>query len=187
MRIVIADDDRATRMILQRSLERWGYQVEAVENGRAAWEAIRSAPPPFALLDWMMPEVDGLEVCRRVRAEIGQPYIYLLLMTATERRAAVIEGLDAGADDYLIKPLDTDELQARLRVGQRLLDALAHVKQLRGLLPICSYCKSIRSDEDSWQQLEAYVSQHSDAEFSHGICPACLERVTKDFEGKGHE
>jgi DNA-binding response OmpR family regulator len=100
-----------------------------------------------------------------------------------ERRADLVAGLDAGADDYLIKPVDADELQARLRVGQRVQDAFSQVRRLRGLLPICSYCKRIRSDADSWHQLETYVTEHSEAEFSHGICPACLKKVEAEFEG----
>lgn len=183
MRILIADDDRATRTILQRFLERWGFDVEPVSDGTAAWAILQQNPPPVAILDWMMPGLDGVDICRKLRQLPVRPYVYVILLTAMERRANVVTGLDAGADDYLIKPVDADELRARLRVGQRLLDALTQVRQLRGLLPICSYCKRVRSDADSWQQLETYVTAHSDAEFSHGICPTCLNRVEQEFEG----
>ncbi len=108
----------------------------------------------------------------------------------------MIAGLDAGADDYIIKPFDTDELRARMAVGVRVLSlqeklaervdelqtALANVKQLRGLLPICSYCKRIRGDDQYWQQVEGYIAEHSDAQFSHGICPACYKNVAAELD-----
>src|SRR6266850_2291289 len=144
----------------------------------------------------MMPEIDGPDVCRRVRAELPLANMYLLLVTAREGRGDVIAGLDAGADDYIIKPFDPDELRARVAVGVRVLglqqklaervaelqDALSNVKQLRGLLPICSYCKRIRGDDQYWQQVEGYIADHSEAQFSHGICPACYATVSAELD-----
>src|SRR5205823_3446347 len=123
-------------------------------------------------------------------------HMYVLLLTARDARADLLAGLESGADDYLIKPVDLRELHARIRVGQRVLalqeglaqrvaqlqDALSQVRRLHGLLPICSYCKRIRSDEDYWQQIEGYVSERSDVEFSHGVCPTCFEKVRADWE-----
>ena len=125
--------------------------------------------------------------------------MYVLLLTSRDSRADLVAGLDAGADDYLTKPVDREELRARVHVGMRvatlqtrlherveeLQEALSQVRRLEGLLPICSYCKNIRSDGDSWQQMEQYIAEHSDAQFSHGICPACYERVKLDFESGG--
>jgi sigma-B regulation protein RsbU (phosphoserine phosphatase) len=195
--VLIAEDDRVTGEILARTLQRWNYATTVVGNGGQAWEHLRSAnAPTLAILDWMMPELDGTEVCRRVRADLPLANMYLLLVTARESRGDVIAGLDAGADDYIIKPFDPDELRARVAVGVRVLSlqqklaervaelqtALSNVKQLRGLLPICSYCKRIRGDDQYWQQVEGYIAEHSDAQFSHGICPSCYENIAAQLD-----
>jgi CheY-like chemotaxis protein len=197
MRVLIADDDRVTGEILARTLQRWNYDTTVVCDGAQAWEYVRTAvDPTLAILDWMMPRMDGPEICRRIRAELPLANMYLLLVTAREARRDVIAGLDAGADDYIIKPFDPEELRARVAVGVRILGlqqklaerveelqaALANVKQLSGLLPICSYCKRIRGDDQYWQQVEGYIADHSDAQFSHGICPSCYARVAADLD-----
>jgi phosphoserine phosphatase RsbU/P len=197
MQVLIAEDDRITGEILARTLKRWNYESTIVGDGEQAWERLRDATEPtLAILDWMMPKMDGPDVCRRVRADLSLANMYLLLVTARESRADVVAGLDAGADDYIIKPFDPEELRARVAVGIRVLalqqklaerveelqTALSNVKQLRGLLPICSYCKRIRGDDQYWQQVEGYVAEHSDAEFSHGICPTCYATVSAELD-----
>jgi phosphoserine phosphatase RsbU/P len=197
MQVLIADDDRATGQILARTLQRLNYQTTVVVDGAQAWEYLRTAQAPtLAILDWMMPALDGPDVCRKVRAELPLANMYLLLVTAREGRGDVIAGLEAGADDYIIKPFDPDELRARVSVGVRVLGlrqklaervaelqtALSNVKQLRGLLPICSYCKRIRGDDQYWQQVEGYIAEHSDAQFSHGICPTCYETISAQLD-----
>jgi CheY-like chemotaxis protein len=106
--------------------------------------------------------------------------MYVILLTSRTGRQDLVEGLEAGADDYLTKPFDPDELRARIHVGQRTLDLMASVKRLTGLLPICSYCKRIRSDTDYWEQVDSYISDHTDARFSHGICPSCLAKALEE-------
>jgi len=202
VRLLVAEDDRVTAELFARTFARWGYQPMVVADGRQAWEQLRTSTlPTLAILDWMMPEIDGPEICRRARAELPLANMYLLIVTARETRSDVIAGLTAGADDYIIKPFDPEELQARVAVGMRVLSlqqrlaqqvaelqaALANVKQLRGLLPICSYCKRIRGDDQYWQQVEGYISQHSDAQFSHGICPACFDNITADLDPETRE
>jgi phosphoserine phosphatase RsbU/P len=197
MRVIIAEDDRVTGEILARTLQRWNYETKLVGNGAQAWEHLRAtAEPTLAILDWMMPEMDGPDVCRRVRAELPLANMYLLLVTARESRGDMVAGLDAGADDYIIKPFDPEELRARVAVGIRVLGlqqklaervhelqaALSNVKQLHGLLPICSYCKRIRGDDQYWQQVEGYIAEHSHAQFSHGICPTCYATVSAELD-----
>jgi phosphoserine phosphatase RsbU/P len=197
MKVLIAEDDRVTGEILARTLQRWNHETTLVGNGVQAWERLCTATAPtLAILDWMMPEMDGPEVCRRVREQLPFANMYLLLVTARESRGDVVAGLDAGADDYIIKPFDPEELRARVAVGVRVLAlqqklaervaelqaALSNVKQLRGLLPICSYCKRIRGDDQYWQQVEGYIAEHSDAQFSHGICPTCYATLSAELD-----
>ena len=197
MQVIIAEDDRVTGEILARTLQRWNYETTLVGDGGQAWDLLRATTvPTLAILDWMMPGMDGPDVCRRVRQELPLANMYLLLVTAREGRGDVVAGLDAGADDYIIKPFDPDELRARVAVGIRVLGlqqklgervaelqaALSNVKQLHGLLPICSYCKRIRGDDQYWQQVEGYIADHSEAQFSHGICPTCYATVSAELD-----
>jgi diguanylate cyclase (GGDEF)-like protein len=122
MKILIADDDPVSRRLMERTLQKSGYDVVTAEDGAQALEALaRAEGPRLALLDWMMPGLDGPEVCRRVRARSDQPYIYITLLTSRLSRDDVVAGLEAGADDYLTKPCNPEELKARLRTGQRVL------------------------------------------------------------------
>jgi phosphoserine phosphatase RsbU/P len=194
MRILIADDDAVSRHILQALLASWCYEVVVAQDGAQAWEILQQSDAPLlAILDWMMPGRDGVDICRQVRAREKSRRTYILMLTAKECVEDVVTGLEAGADDYLAKPFDHQELRARLSVGARILQlqadltthiseleiALANVKRLEGLLPICCYCQSIRRDKNYWQKVEVYLTEHSEAQFSHGICPDCLERVVK--------
>jgi sigma-B regulation protein RsbU (phosphoserine phosphatase) len=197
MRILIADDDRMSTMMLSRSLERWGFEVVVAHDGVSAWGHIESSTPPaLAIVDWMMPGIDGLELCRRIRQTAAHAHMYVILLTGRDDRKDVVAGLDAGADDYIVKPFDPDELRARVQVGIRVLtlqerladrvaelqDALTRVKRLQGLLPICSYCKRIRGDDQYWQQVDSYIAEHSDAEFTHGICPPCSQKLMAEID-----
>ena len=191
MKILIAEDDPVIRRLLEGTLTSWGYEVRMISDGRTACQALEAAePPPLALLDWMMPEMDGLEICRRVRSTPAGKAIYIILLTTRARKEDVIAGLDGGADDYIVKPFDREELRARLRAGCRIVklqlslaarvaeleESAARIKQLGGLLPICAWCKRVRDDQDYWEEVECYVASHSEARFTHGICPACLAK-----------
>jgi DNA-binding response OmpR family regulator len=193
-RILIAEDHHVSRHLLERNLQNWGFEVVSAENGAAAVEILESpGAPAIAVLDWMMPLMDGVEVCQRVRRQTNRPYIYLLLLTAKSQKEEVAAGLDAGADDYVVKPFDPDELRARLKVGQRVVEleralekrvqdlqtALDDVKKLKSLLPICMYCKSVRDDQDYWRQIDEYIHTETGTDFSHGICPHCMEKINK--------
>jgi two-component system cell cycle response regulator len=122
MRIVIADDDALSRRLTRLTLRHAGYDVQAVEDGCRALDSLsRAGAPRLALLDWVMPELDGPSVCRAIRARTNQPYVYIILLTSKESKGDLVAGLAAGADDYLIKPCHAEELKARLRTGQRIL------------------------------------------------------------------
>lgn len=194
MRVLIAEDDAVSRRVLAATLDKSGYEVVAAADGAEAWAALqREDAPHLAVLDWMMPGMDGVEVCRRVRALSAAAPPYLILLTARSDKEDVVTGLDAGASDYLTKPFDRSELRARVQVGARVVElqdklaararelevALSQVKQLQGLLPICSYCKNIRDEQNYWHRVESYISGHAEVEFSHGICPACYKDVVQ--------
>ena len=198
MRILIAEDDATSRLMLERVLRNWGHEVVVTADGDEAWEAFRREQPDLAVLDWMMPEMDGIEVCRRIREYEGPRYVYVILLTVKGQAEDVVKGLESGADDYVKKPFDRAELRSRIKVGERVLQleralaskvkslekALAEVKQLSGLLPICMHCKRVRDDKDFWHNVESYIAQRSEATFSHGLCPECLDKYYSDPEGK---
>lgn len=195
MRILIAEDDMVSRRVLEVTLQKWGHEVVVTCDGAEAWTALqREDAPSLAILDWMMPVMDGVELCRQARQKGGTlASLYIILLTAKGTKEDIVSGLDAGADDYLTKPFDRAELRARVRVGTRVVelqstltnrlqeleDALSQVNQLQGILPICSYCKSVRDDQNYWQRVESYISDHSEARFSHSICPDCYETTVK--------
>jgi phosphoserine phosphatase RsbU/P len=194
MKILIAEDDAVSRRMLEVFLARWGFQVVVATDGAEAWRVLESGDAPqLAILDWMMPVMDGIEICRRVREIRRASPAYLILLTARGGNQDIVRGLDAGADDYVTKPFNHEELRARVLVGVRVVElqaslanrvselerALTGVKQLQGLLPICCYCKKIRDDRNYWQQVEGYISAHSEAQFSHGVCPDCYEKLVK--------
>jgi two-component system cell cycle response regulator len=132
MKILIADDESVSRRMLQGLLAKWGYDVAFAEDGNAAWAALKAPNPPhMALLDWMMPGQNGVDVCRALRKLRPEPYTYILLLTAKDAKESVVEGLESGADDYLTKPFNPQELKARIRVGLRLLDLEDSLVQAR--------------------------------------------------------
>ena len=194
MRILIAEDEATNRLLLERTLQRWGHEVTVTEDGAQAWEVLKgTAPPQLAILDWMMPEMDGVEVCRRARTMLGQVQLYIILLTTLDSEDDIVTGLKAGADDYVTKPFNHRELHARVDVGKRIIDlqselasrirdleaSLAREQTLQGLLPICSYCKKVRDDKNYWQQVEGYIEDHADVSFSHGICPDCYTNIVE--------
>src|SRR5262245_8641650 len=197
MRILIAEDDPISRKVLENTLIKWGYEPVVTTDGGEAWSALqREDAPSLAILDWMMPRMDGSQVCQSLRSNAATKSVYVILLTAKGTKSDIIAGLEAGADDYVVKPFDREELHARLKVGVRIVElqkhldervkdlqkALSEIRQLQGIMPICSHCKRIRDDKNYWQQVESYISDHSDARFSHSICPDCFGRATKELE-----
>jgi DNA-binding response OmpR family regulator len=177
MKILIADDDVESQELLTVTLELCGHTVTRASNGLEAWNIFKDEDESFPLIisDWLMPEMDGIEFCHQVRALNRSPYSYFLLLTALQGKSNYLEGIHAGADDFLTKPYDDDELKARLTVAGRLMSLQAHVKKLEGILPTCMYCKRIR-EQDTWVSFEEYIAARTEASFSHGVCPECYRQ-----------
>jgi len=191
MRILVAEDGKVDRLRLEKILSEWGFEVESFRDGNKALDRLSEPDPPrLCILDWVMPGIEGTELCRRIRETFPEESFYLIILTARQGIDNVIEGLSAGADDYVTKPFVSRELRQRIDVGVRVMgleqllnkkvnqleEALEDVKSLQGLLPICSYCNKIRNDEDYWEKVETYITRHADVEFSHSICPTCYEQ-----------
>ena len=179
MTILVAEDDEVSRLVLLTKLKKLGHDVIAAQDGEEGWQAFAREQPRLVVTDWMMPKIDGLQLCRRIRAHDQEKYAYIIMLTALTGKKHYLEGMDAGADDFLNKPVDMDELVARLRVAERILALQAEVKQLVGLFPICAYCKKIQNEDNTWQSIEVYIGKRSEAKFSHGYCPTCYELNVK--------
>lgn len=192
MKILIAEDDTTSRITLKEVLKKQNHDVIEADNCIIAWHIMqRDNPPKILLLDWMMPEMDGIEVIKNIRNHQKMLNPYIIILTCKSGKNNIIEGLKSGADDYLIKPFNPEELEARISVGIRTLKiqdeltlknkeltfALQQIKTLRGILPICCNCKKIRDDKGYWSQVETYISKNTDADFSHALCPECMEKL----------
>ena len=180
VKILAVEDDAVARAVLRRALQKLGHEVIEAKDGREAWASMEAEPVRVIVSDWMMPQLSGLELCRRLRARAGEEYVYFILITANSADSTNrIEAADAGVDDFLSKPLNVEELWMRLRVAERILQFATQVRLLEELLPICSYCKKIRDDQNYWQQMESYINERTGSEFSHSVCPDCVVRVVQ--------
>jgi DNA-binding response OmpR family regulator len=198
VRILIADDDLLTRRLLEKILAKSGHEVVAAASGSEAWQILSGQDPPaLAILDWMMPQMTGVEVCRKVREAGGSAPTYLVVLTSRGQTDDLVTAFEAGADDYITKPFEAEELRARVSVGVRMVtlqqqladrilaleESLAHVQQLQGLIPICAWCRQVRSDGNFWEKVESYLGKRSGLQFTHAICPTCK---AKQIEGLKH-
>jgi len=178
VRILAVEDDKVALAIIRQALNRLGHEVIEAADGKEAWKILQREPVRVIVSDWEMPEADGLELCRRIRKRVKSEYVYFILLTARDASEANQQSaMEAGVDDFLSKPLDVNELRMRLRVAERILRYTTQVRQLEELLPICSYCKKIRDDQNYWQQMEGYINERTGSEFSHSVCPDCYQRV----------
>ena len=208
-RILIVDDEPGNIQLLKKALQE-KYEIFSASNGFDAMALIKVTLPDMVILDVMMPEISGYEVCRMIKEDDNYAEIPILFLTALEAPEAEIFGLDVGGIDFLTKPVNLEMLKLRVRnhikLKQRndlvreqkdqlevayleikeqrdlLEEVLSQIKQLEGIIPICSYCKKIRDDHEVWQRLETYICQHSEAVFSHGICPECYEVQSKEWD-----
>src|SRR5216684_749042 len=183
--VLVVDDDPVASAQLGALAKAAGYEVRSAPNGREAWELLQLARVPIIISDWYMPEMDGPELCRRIRARTREPYIYFILVTVRGGKQQYLAGMEAGADDFIAKPVDPDELRARLNVAERILGLRKEIEQLEVLLPICSYCKRIRNDKEEWEPLEQYIEEHFEQLLSHGICPDCYIKYVQPQLDRG--
>lgn len=143
MKVLIAEDDMVSRIVLEANLKKWGYDVIVTTNGRDAWKKAEENDISIAVLDWMMPEMDGLEVCRRIRAREGVKYTYIIFLTARERQVDILQGFEAGADDYVSKPFHQDELRSRIKVGERVVKLERDLQEANEKLQILAVTDSL--------------------------------------------
>ena len=231
MKILTVDDEYVSRKKLEMAVQSLGYETLTASHGIEGLNIWEHEKPRIVITDWLMPGIDGIELCKKIReAEKGQ-YTYIIMLSIKKGMQSVIDGIDAGADDFISKPFQKEELAARIKAGERILriesklltafndltgeikerkrteeelakqrdflmgtihelkkaketkkelisklqDALSEVNQLSGLLPICSHCKKIRDDKGYWKNLEEYIANRSGAQFSHSVCPKCME------------
>ena len=184
MKIAILDDDPELLESVSRLLNEAGHSCFCFDRGEALIQTLRRSHFDLFVLDWNLPDRSGISVIEWIRNRIGDS-VPVLLLTSRSLEEDVIAGLEAGADDFISKPVDPDELHARLKTGERIVRleqtlasqvkelqiAAEHVRELQGMIPICMHCKKIRDDSGYWNQVEVYVRNHTEAEFSHGLCP----------------
>lgn len=182
MRILIVDDDAVSRLVLTGTLKKLGHEATACTEASEALAAFQLDTYQVIISDLLMPGMDGLELCRRIRATACGHYTYFILLTGVGTKSGYLEGMSAGADDFITKPFDEEVLAARLIAGERLLKLQTQVKQLAGLLPICSLCKRVRDDQNYWHQVENYVQRYTDARFTHSYCPECFNKLKAQIE-----
>jgi DNA-binding response OmpR family regulator len=197
-KILVTDDDPEILLLTTRVLRRAGYEVLEASSGSECLQVVRTYCPDLVVLDVQLTDMTGVEVCRRIKADQDLQNTFVILIsgirTSSDSQAV---GLNLGADGYIVRPVSNKELLARVQSMERikraedalrekekqqekliadLQEALVEIKTLKGFIPICASCKKIRDDEGYWDQLEAYISKHTDAVFSHGLCPECAEQ-----------
>jgi sigma-B regulation protein RsbU (phosphoserine phosphatase) len=182
MKILIVDDEPTSRLILDATLKTFGHEVTVATDGLEALASFENAGFPVLISDQLMPGMDGLELCRRIRAAHRPHYTYFILLTSVAGKSGYLEGMRAGADDFITKPFDEEVLAARLVVAERILHLQSQVRQLAGLLPICSVCKKVRDDKNYWHQVESFISRHTEATFTHSYCPDCFNKLKQEID-----
>ena len=189
VKILIAEDEFTTRMMVQVCLENWGYRVESVTNGEEAWAKLQKPDAPhIAILDWEMPLLDGMEVCRRVKEMGCENPPYVILLTSRDSKTDIVRGFDAGADDYMTKPFNDNELRARTRVAERLVrtqsslsesvaelrEVLNQLEMLESGVEVCRACQKLYNKYDGhWHSFEELLQNDDDPQFVLTTCPTC--------------
>ncbi|MBL8150728.1 MAG: response regulator [Blastocatellia bacterium] len=182
MKILVVEDEPTSRSFLRATFQKFGYETVLANDGVEGWEIFRKQPISIVVSDWVMPGIDGLQLCQKIRSKPSSEYTYFILLTAKSGEKENYRiAMDAGVDDFLTKPLDKETIWMRLRVAERILDFSKQIKQLKSFLPICMYCKKIRNDQNYWQQLELYIHEQTGSVFSHGVCPDCYQTALEQM------
>ena len=189
MRVLAIDDDPSVLLSIRRQVQQAGFEVEVAVGGEEGLRRLESGAFDIVVCDWMMPDIDGIEICRQIRSDKARPFTYILMLTSRDTPDDILSGVEAGADDYMTKPVHESEVRARLTSAGRIVQlerdlaarvealtlAMEEVKTLQGLLPICMYCHSIQDTESAWARIEEYLGSRTDVEFTHSICPSCYD------------
>lgn len=176
MKILIAEDDLISRKVLNITLQKMGHEVLVASDGSEAWEMFNREPVRVIVSDWMMPNLDGLKLCRRVRDRPLTPYTFFIILTAAHTTSDDYTlAMDSGIDDFLTKPLDREMLRTRLHMAERILRYTTEISLLQDLIPMCSYCQKVRDGADYWERVDTYIRARTGARFSHGVCPSCYD------------
>jgi DNA-binding response OmpR family regulator len=182
MKTLVAEDDGDTRELLTSLLTFAGHEVVQTSNGLDAWREFESGTYPLVVCDWLMPELNGLELCSRIRGAGHSHYTYIIMLTVLSGKAHFLQAMAAGADDFISKPFDPDEFQARLSVARRIVSLQSSLKTLEGVLSTCMYCRKIRDENQVWVTIEQYISERTNAAFSHGVCPDCYSKAASQID-----
>jgi sigma-B regulation protein RsbU (phosphoserine phosphatase) len=181
-RVLVAEDDPVSSMILGAVLEKLGYDTVIARDGLEAWDEFNKEPVRLIVSDWMMPGMDGLALCEKVRGRSQTLYTYFILLTANHTNPENYAlAAAAGVDDFLTKPIDRDAIRMRLGVAERILKYTAEIKRLKELIPICVYCRRVHDEHDYWERVETYIQKETGSRFSHGACPECCEKELERF------
>lgn len=179
IRILVADDDPVALKIVETNLLSFGYEVLCAQDGQEAWGMYLERSPAIVITDWMMPKINGLEFTRMIRNHNRFPYTYIFFLTVLGGKGSYIESIHAGADDFITKPVDIDELRVRLHVAERTIRLHTHAKKLEGMFNACPGCKRIMQKDRTWASIESLLAEKSYASLSHGVCPSCYETIMK--------
>ena len=180
MKIIVAEDDPVTRERLCNTLFILGHDVRAFENGKEAWAAFKINPADVIISDWIMPELDGIEFCASIRKAATTDYVYFILITALRTDNSDYDrAVQAGVDDFLVKPVGPGDIWRRLFVAERFIKYTAEIRQLKNLIPICMHCNQVRNDDAYWLDIERYTQAHEGIDLQYGICPACKAEHAK--------
>jgi DNA-binding response OmpR family regulator len=183
-RILLAEDDPVSARILQAALSKFGYDPMIARDGVEAWKQFDREPVRLIVSDWMMPGLDGLALCEKIRARPQTPYTYFILLTANHTSVDNYElAAAAGVDDFLTKPLDREAIRMRLRVAERILKYTAEIRHLQEMIPMCVYCRKVRDEHDYWDLVESYIQKETGSRFSHGACPECFDQEMERLQG----